>query len=725
MKKISLILIGFLLIFSTHVKADEGMWLLSLLKQQEATMQKMGLKLTAEQIYSINNSSLKDAIVGLGRDGRPFSHFCTAEIISDQGLILTNHHCGYGSIQSHSTPENNILKDGFWAYSQDQELANPGMTASILVRMEEVTDQIIPELIDEMTEEERNKKISELAEAIETKAIEGSDYKANVRSMFEGNRYFLFVHVIYRDVRLVGNPPESMGKFGGDTDNWMWPRHTADFSMFRIYTAPDGSPAAYAEDNVPLVPKHHLPVSIKGVKQDDFAMVFGFPGRTNRYLTSFGLTETIDVTNTLRYNIRTQKLNTMKEFMEKDETIRLQYSSKFAGSANYWKYSNEQNKALRKLKTIENKINIEKSFTEWLNESAEKTAKYGNALKDIENVFASRKELSKARNYIVEALFSGAEMPFFASGVVGNLPKKLNDEDATEEDIKTTIETYKANSERFYKNYNADLDRKLFQVMVGYFVENASKEYFPEVLEKIETEYNGSVEAYTNVVYDNSIFTTKEKYFAFLENPNVEALENDPAAIFAQSVRGVYAIIGNQIEEKSTALNPARRLFVDGLMQMGDLSKMSPDANSTIRLTYGKVGGYAPKDAVKYNYVTTLKGVIEKEDPTNFEFIVPKKLVELYKKGDYGQYADENGKLVVNFLTDNDITGGNSGSPVINADGHLIGTAFDGNSEAMSGDIDFEENLQRCINLDVRYTLWIIDKFAGATNLIEEMTIVK
>ena len=725
MKKLSLILLLFILSFTTTLKADEGMWLLSLLKQQEKTMQDLGLSLTADQIYSINNSSVKDAIVGLGSEGAPFWHFCTAEIISDKGLILTNHHCGYGRIQSHSTPENNYLKNGFWAYTLEDEIPNPGMTASVLVRMEEVTKQVLQELNDDMTEEERDKKIREVSKTIEAEAVEGTHYNANVRGMFENNRFFLFVHVIYKDVRLTGAPPESMGKFGGDTDNWMWPRHTADFSMFRIYTAPDGSPAPYSEDNIPLKPKHHLPISIKGVKENDFAMILGFPGRTNRFLTSYGLKETMDITNKNRYEIRTVKLRAMKEYMDQDVKIRIQYASKHAGAANYWKYSNEQNKALKKLNTLENKVKIEADFTNWVNENDKRKEKYGNTLAMIENAYEGRKEQAFLRSYISEALLAGAEMPSLASNLGNFLISTLKKENLSEEDLNAAIARVKTGSEGFYKDYDYRVDKNMFIALNNFFIEKVNEEHHPAVFETIKKEFNMDIEKYADHFYKNSVFATKEKLDEFLKNPSLELIENDPAVEYGSSVRGKFREVAAAFNEKSVGLDRGNRLFVDGITQMDTENKLAPDANSTIRLTYGTVKGYAPRDAVKYKYYTTLKGVMEKEDPNDFEFHVPSKLKALYDTKSFGQYANENGELVTCFLTTNDITGGNSGSPVLNANGELIGIAFDGNSEAMSGDIDFEENLQRCINIDMRYTLFIIDEFAGAKNLIKEMTIVK
>ncbi|MUP37643.1 S46 family peptidase [Labilibaculum euxinus] len=725
MRKFASLILGLSLLLSfSNAKADEGMWLLSLLNKNVAEMKAKGLKLSADDIYSINKSCLKDAIVGLGFEGRPFRHFCTGEIISDQGLFLTNHHCGFSALQSHSTTEHDYLSDGFWAYNKNEELTNPGVTASILVRMEDVSKEVLSAVNDEMTEEERYKAIEKVAVELEKKAEEGTDYKANVKSMFEGNQYFLFVYVIYKDVRLVGAPPQSMGKFGGDTDNWMWPRHTADFSMFRIYTGPDGKPADYSDNNIPLKPNHHLPVSAKGVEEQDFAMIMGFPGTTDRYLTSFGLEETMKITNQNRYDIRTLKLDIMKEDMLKDAKVRIQYAAKHAQSANYWKYSNEQNKALTKLNTMGHKKEIEKEYLEWANKKSKREAKYGKALEMIAQVYAERKEVMNASSYLREALLSGAEMPVFAIQL-GGLKSLLEAETPDTTAIEKAITGYRQAAEGFYKDYNAPTDEKLMAGMYKMYAENIPADQQPEIFKTFSEEYNNDFNKLASDVYSNSIFATSESFNKFLDDPKLETLENDIAFKIGNSIIAKYKEIRAELSKGSDQLQKGKRLFVDGLMQINKKKNLAPDANSSIRLTYGNVGGYTPKDGVYYKHFTTLKGVMEKEDPTNDEFVVPAKLKELYNKKDFGQYADKNGNLPVCFLTNSDITGGNSGSPVINGNGELIGTAFDGNSEAMSGDIDFEENLQRCINLDIRYTLFIIDKFAGAQNLIDEMTIVK
>jgi len=725
MRKFASLILGLSLLLSfTNVQADEGMWLLSLLKKNSAEMQKMGLKLSPDDIYNINESSLKDAVVGLGTESRPFRHFCTGEIISDQGLFLTNHHCGFGSIQSYSTPEHDYLSDGFWAYNKGEELTNKGITASILVRMADVTKKVLAKVKDGMTEEERYKAIEKSAIAIEKKAEEGTYYKANVKSMFAGNQYFLFVYVIYKDVRLVGAPPSAMGKFGGDTDNWMWPRHTDDFSMFRIYTGPDGKPAEYSENNIPLKPKHHLPVSVKGVQENDFAMVMGFPGTTNRYLTSYGLEETMNIINQNRYDIRTLKLKLMKEEMVKDPKVRIQYASKYAGSANYWKYSHEQNIALAKLNTAANKTEIEKEYLEWANQKPKRAAKYGDALNMIAKAYKSSKDATYAASYLNEALRRGAEAPGFAARTK-SLYTLLKAEAKDTVAIAKSIEGLKTSAKRFFKDYNTATDQKLMTGLYKMYANHIAADQRPSIFDTITKEYQGNFEQFTKEAYATSVFASEEKFNNFLNHPCGDILDNDLLFQAGTSVMKTSKKLRSSLTNNADELKKGQRLFEDGLLQINKGKNMAPDANSTLRLTFGKVGGYTPKNGVYYKHFTTLKGVMEKEDPNNPEFIVPAKLKELYQHKDFGQYANENGELNTCFLTNNDITGGNSGSPVINANGELIGAAFDGNSEAMSGDIDFEENLQRCICVDIRYVLFTIDKYAGAHNLIEEMTIVK
>lgn len=716
MKRIFIIV--FALLSTSITRADEGMWLLSMLGKNIATMQEMGCKLSAEDIYSINKACLKDAIVGLGRDGRPFSHFCSGEIISGEGLVLTNHHCGFPYIQAHSTVEHDYLANGFWAYSKKEELSNPGLTASILQRIEDVTDKVNAALNDNMSEAERAQVIAIVSQRIAAEAMKGTNLAAQVQSMFEGNQYCLLVYKIYRDVRLVGAPPQSMGKFGGDTDNWVWPRHTCDFSMFRIYTGPDGEPAAFSEKNIPLKPRHFLPVSAKGVKDGDFAMIMGFPGTTDRFLTSFGLKATM-ANNDIRYKVRTEKLRIMKEGMEKDTKTRIQYASKHASSANYWKYSFEQNKALKKLNTMGAKEQIERDFTAWVNADPARVAKYGKALDMIRDGYAQLSDYATAQSYLMEALLQGGEAYMFAMQTgdaiasLDTLPaEKRND----------LIERLKTAAQGFYKDFNEEIDVNTTAALMKMFADNVKPEMYPEIINEVNKKYKGDFMKFAKEIGSKSIFRNEAAFMAFLEKPSAKKVKADLAYRTGMSVYNTYMEMRKATAEMQATIAKGDRLFVNGLMTKDPDKAWAPNANSTLRLTYGKVGSYKPRDGVFYDYYTTLTGVMEKEGPKGGEFEVPAKLKEVYNAKDFAPYGD--GNIVTCFITNNDITGGNSGSPVINGNGELIGTAFDGNSEAMSGDIDFEENLQRCINLDTRYMLFVVDKIAGAKNLIQEMKIV-
>jgi len=710
--------------------ADEGMWLpLHIERLNQVDMEKMGLQLTAEEIYSINNSSLKDAIVNLG------GGFCTGEIISKEGLLLTNHHCGYSLIQSHSTVENDILTDGFWAKNNDEELPNDGLYVQFLVRIEDVTKDVLKGVKDKMSEEERSKIIEKAISEIKADAKGITHYDVKVKSFYEGNEFYLFVYETFDDVRLVGNPPESIGKYGGDTDNWMWPRHTGDFSLFRVYSGPDGKPAKYSPQNIPLKPKHHLPISLDGVQENDFAMVFGYPGSTNRYLTSFGVDLAIEETNPSRVKIRGKKLEIMKEGMDADPAVRLAYASKYASVSNYWKYFIGQTKGLKNLDVYGQKVAIEKELSSWISNKNSRLKKYGDPISDIQNAYEDVKKYSTPFYYHLEAGF-GVEF-IKSSYRLSRLIKTLNDEDKDEEAKNAAKAKFKASSESFFKDYNVQIDQNLLSAMIGFFVADIDPEFIPEAFKVaaniVESEYkfegynstnDEGFKLFAEYIFHNSILVDKTKMMSFYDNPTSEQLENDPGYFIVTSVYDSYKKISALRGAAIGNLSQGRRNFIAALRDKNNKTNYYPDANSTMRLTYGKVLSYDARDAVHYHYLTTLDGVMEKEDPTNPEFIVDPKLKELYVTKDYGQYGTD-GILHVGFLTNNDITGGNSGSPVINANGHLIGTAFDGNWEAMSGDIAFEPKLQRCINVDVRYTLFIIDKFAGATHLIDEMTIIK
>ena len=705
--------------FSFSAIADEGMWLPQLLKaMNENDMQTHGLQLSAEELYNVNNSSLKDAIVSLGGGS------CTAEMISSEGLMLTNHHCAYNSIQEHSSISNDYLKDGFWAMSRGEELNNEGLTASFLISIEDITERINSELTSDMSESERRAKIQEISKIISIEKEEGNQYDARIKSFFGGNDFYVLTYETFKDVRLVGAPPSSIGKFGGDTDNWMWPRHTGDFALYRIYCAPDGSPAEYSIENVPYKPKHHLPIQLDGVENGDYTMIFGYPGSTDRFLTSYGVKEALEITNPTRVNIRTEKLAIMKAGMDASKRTRIQYASKYAGTSNYWKYFIGQSNGLKSMRVSDKKIAIEEEFRLWVaSGDSMRSAHYGDALDLIESAYNSNKKIAVSRTYLNEAVFMGAEILYWSfkmNRAISNLPEEGRARTVA-------IKELKKEAINFYKNYNASIDQELLASMLEMYYYNVPKSQHSKIFKLIENQLFGfkklDFDWYAKNVFRRSIFASKEKFFKFLDRPSNSIIKRDPAFKTISSIRDKYMqqiLPARRILKED--LNKGNRLFIAGLREMNPDKKYYPDANSTMRATYGNVGDYNPGEAMHYDYYTTIDGVMNKEDASNEEFQVPEKLKELYTIGDYGKYGDKDGNLRVNFISNNDITGGNSGSPVINAWGEIVGTAFDGNWEAMSGDIAFEKEIQRTISVDIRYTLFIIDKFAGATHLIEEMT---
>ncbi|HIL66591.1 MAG TPA: S46 family peptidase [Flavobacteriales bacterium] len=708
-------------IFSFSAIADEGMWLPQLLQSlNEEDMQAHGLQLTAADLYSINQSSLKDAIVSLGG-------FCTAEMISNEGLMLTNHHCGFDAIQTHSSVTNDYLEDGFWAMSRDAELENQGLTATFLISIESVTERVLAGFDTlNLSETERKAKIGEAIKEIVAETTEGNHFGAKVKSFFGGNEYYLLVYETFKDVRLVGAPPSSIGKFGGDTDNWMWPRHTGDFSLFRIYMAVDGTPAEYSKENIPYKPKHFLPISLNGVDNGDYTMIYGFPGRTDRYLTSYGVQEAIEQSGPTIVDIRSEKLAIMKEAMDKSSKTKIQYAAKYAQTSNYWKYFIGQSKGLKRMRVYDKKREIEGTFRVWVASGDDKRqAKYGDALDLIEDAYFANRKINIPRTYLNEAVFQGAEILYF-SFMMNNGFSALPKEDGKEK--REQLKDIKNTAKDFYKNYNADVDEKLLSAMLEMYYFNIPKSQHPEIFQKIEKQRFGlkklDFDYYAKKVFKKSVFASRAKFYDFLNNPSAKKIAKDPAHKTIMSIYNFYLANHYPKRKKIRAdLEKGNRLFIAGLREMNPDKKYYPNANSTMRLTYGNVGDYQPGNAMQYDYYTTIDGIMEKEDATNEEFIVPAKLKQLYEIGDYGQYGDEEGNLRVNFISNNDITGGNSGSPVINAWGELVGTAFDGNWEAMSGDIAFENEVQRTISVDIRYTMFIIDKYAGATHLIDEMTI--
>ncbi len=734
MKRIALFIVLFALISGLKLRADEGMWLPMYIERLNyVDMQKLGLQLTPEEIYSVNHSSLKDAIVGLANNPNPQGYFCTAEIVSNEGLLFTNHHCGFDAVQKHSSIEHDYLADGFWAMSREEELPNEGMTASILIRMANVTDSIIPQLNDTMSESDRSAAAGKIIKRLKKANSEDGKYNVVIKSFFKGNEYYMFVYQVYKDVRLVGAPPSSIGKYGGDTDNWMWPRHTGDFTIFRIYTAPDGSPAEYAEENIPLKPKYYLPISLDGVEKGDFAMIWGFPGGTERTLTSSGVQYKMDNYYPPIIEALGAKLDVWKTHMEEDKEVKIKYASSYAGIANGWKYFIGQEKGVRDLDVVGEKKAFETQFTNWVNQDEARKEKYGSILETIDSIYNDRAPGIVPLIYASLTGVGGAGIIEYASEFDGlkSLMQQLKEEKdkskkaKKQEQIDEAIAGLKESAAEHFKNYDMATDEEVLAVMTQLYRDKMSPELQPEYLTKLSEKFDNDMDALSAYIFDNSFMSDQNKVMTFLEDPNMKVLEKDPAYQLMQGFMQKIMEAQSNYKRHGDEMKKAERLWVEGIREMQPDKVFYPDANSTMRFTYGTVQDYDPRDAVHYDYVTHLSGVMEKEDPENDEFIVPAKLKELYETKDYGPYANKDGRMVVCFLTNNDITGGNSGSPVINAKGELIGLAFDGNWEAMSSDIAFAPKLQRTIVVDARYVLFIIDKFAGAGHLVDEITIHK
>lgn len=716
MKKTALLLLTFTILTSNLSKADEGMWLPMLLKDNYEQMQKAGLKLTPEQLYDINNASLKDAIVW-------FNGGCTSELISDKGLLLTNHHCGYEAIANHSTASDNILDNGFWAKSFAEEKVNQNLFASILVRMEDVSDKVNKSLAGAGANGEEYKK-QEIFKGIVAEAIKGTHYEGVVRSFFKDNAYYLFVFEKFTDVRLVGAPPQAIGKFGGDVDNWMWPRHTGDFSMFRIYADKDNKPAKYSADNVPYKPKKYLTISNKGVEEGDYTMVYGFPGRTNRYETSYGIELATSKINPAIVALRDIRLTAWKEQMDKSDSTRLLMSAQYARISNYWKYFIGQTEQLKRLKVYEEKKETEKEFTVWATGKPE----YESILSNYEKAYTDYNNYALHATYMKEGI-SGCGI-LAAALNYSALENVLNGDIRNADNVKKATDRIQNFNSNFYKSFNKISEQKILAKIIQMYYENIpvnqQPAYMTEVLKKHKGKTNTETfEKFAKFVFEKSFMSNSQSAAKFLEKPDLKKLQKDPAYAF---VMACYDNYNKNIESHIETFNAANAVegskYIRGLMAMKPDNKFYPDANGTLRLTYGNAKSYTPKDAANYNYFTTLNGIIEKDNPNEFSFRVPQKLKDLYKAKDYGNYADKNGDIRVAFISNNDITGGNSGSPVLNANGELVGLAFDGNWEAMSGDIYFDSKYKRTISNDIRYVLFLIDKYGGATNLINEMKIV-
>jgi hypothetical protein len=714
-KKSMITVLAVLIFVAQSSKANEGMWLPFMINDAlYEEMNGIGLELSREQIFSFNQSSLKDAIVSFGGG-------CTAEIISSKGLLLTNHHCGYGRIQYHSTPQNDYLTNGFWAMSLEEELPNPDLFVQFLVSVTDVTAEVSKVLNESMSSTARDEAIKEISGKIVENAIRNNHYKANVRSMFAGNEFYLFVYERFNDVRLVGTPPSSIGKFGGDTDNWMWPRHTGDFTLFRVYTAPDGSPADYHAANVPLVPRHHLPISIKGVQEGDFTMILGFPGSTDRYLTSHGIDFKLKDELPVRINIRRQKLDIIEAEMAASTATRINYASKQSGIANYWKNFIGMSNALQKNNVAADKRITEAAFEDWVRQDESRIKEYGDVLKMFTDAYEGLKGFKSANYIFMETIPSGPGIAMVANSFA-NLEKLLV-EKAPVDSLKAELDKLQRLKVRAYRSYSKDVEQELWAAMMKTYYELTPAHLQPAVFIDINKKYKGNFDRFAADVYKKSIFADSASLGKYLENPSLRTLQKD---MTYTTIRALYEN-ADKVKEQMSAydaqLSLARRLYIKGLREMDPDGMFYPDANSTMRFTYGSVRGYQPADGITYHYFTTLDGVMEKENPDHHEFVICEKLRKVYEEKDFGIYG-QNGTVVVNFISDNDITGGNSGSSVLDGQGNLIGLAFDGNWEAMSGDILFEKNMQRCINMDARYILFLIDKCAGAKHLIDEMTII-
>lgn len=702
-----------------RANADEGMWLPMLIGKNYEEMKKMGLKLSKDDLYNINNSSLKDAIIQFGGG-------CTGEMISPNGLLITNHHCGYGAIATLSSVEKNYLDNGFWAYSYSEELPAKDITALFLERMEDVTDEIV-KATGKSTGEKFDKKYEKAVEKIKKRVEATGNYEAQVKSYFEGNQYILLVYKRYKDVRLVGTPPKSLGKYGGDTDNWMWPRHTADFSMFRVYADVNNEPAEYSKDNVPYKPKKFLPISIKGVDEGDFAMIFGYPGRTNRYDVSYGIDIAINETNPSIVKPREKRLEIMRKNMKTDKAVYLKLTSYYAGISNYWKYFIGQTEQLKRLKVVKQKEQQEADFTYWARKNA---PEYKDVMKRMEAIHNAYRPYAKHHMYYSQA-FQGSLLAAYGSQFY-DLYLELYEKKPSKEKIEKEVKDLKKSRKSMMTRFDRNTEQEILAEMAKMFYQDIPKSQHPEVYQNVifkkfgNSDMNKMFADYAEYVFNNTMLLDTVKLNAFLENPTIDAMLEDAALRYALSfARNYNEVYKPKIEKYTESKQELKKQYIKGLMVKNKDGLFYPDANSTMRITYGSVKSYSPQDAVHYDYYTTLDGFMDKYKPGDDEFDAPQDLISLYNKKDYGKYADANGQLRTCFITTNDITGGNSGSPIINGNGEWIGIAFDGNWEAMSGDIAFDKNYKRTICTDARFIFWIIEKMGKAHNLIEEVDLRK
>ncbi|NLA23754.1 MAG: S46 family peptidase [Bacteroidales bacterium] len=728
MKKSFYLLLSFLFLINLNLKADEGMWIPGhMSKMNYADMNKLGCELTPEQIYSINGSSIKNAIFQLqGKDG---GGFCTGEIVSEKGLLFTNHHCGYQAIASLSTLENNYLDDGFWAKNMDEEIPVPDLFVSRVVYIDNVTDRILADITRETPSKERDSKIKKRIEEIEKEAKADNHYSAKVKEMYKGGEYYLFVYEVFGDVRFVGAPPSSIGKYGGDTDNWIWPRHTGDFSVFRVYMSPDGMPTKqYEENNIAYKPLHHLPISIRELEEDDFAMIVGFPGQTERYLPAAGMEYKRDYFDPSLVTVLGTMLDEMKKDMDVDPAIRLALADTYAGFANGRKLFEGEMVTLKTTDAIEQRKAFETDLLNWINADEGRKEYYGKAFENFEADYKAYGEATNHIYYFMLGLFQGSSRGALALEYFA-LASLLDDVKGNKDRIEASVNAYKASLDDSFEKYFQETDRKVFEAMLNLYIQDIPADQRVDVIDnfilkryKAKSEKE-SVSKFINDVYNRSIFVDKARLSAFLDNPKKKALINDPLYKYMESVYGGVMAVQMPYVSMMSKIDEGERLYMEAMREFMPDHAFYADANSTLRLTYGTVKSYDPVDAVHYHWLTYAEGILDKYIPGDLEFDLDPKLIELIKNKDFGRYADKTGRLPVNFLSDNDITGGNSGSPIINGKGELIGLAFDGNWEWLCSNLIFSPELQRTINVDSRYVLWVIDKYAGASNIIEELDI--
>lgn len=718
-KKLALFVVLFCNVFIRSAFADEGMWFPQLLQQLNAEDMKLrGLQISIDDIYSVNKSSLKDAVVLFGGG-------CTGEIISKQGLLLTNHHCGFDQIQTHSSVENNYLKDGFWAKELKDELPCPGLSVTFVISINDVTDQFNKVLTADMTEAQRNEKIKALSSQIEKKAVEGTGYEARVRQFFSGNEFYVIITETFKDVRMVGAPPSAIGKFGGDTDNWMWPRHTGDFSMFRVYADKQNKPAEYSADNVPYTPRASFPINISGVKEGDFTMVYGFPGRTQEYISSYQEDMIVSTINPERIRVRDERLRIMGESMRKSDKLHLQYAAKQSSVSNGWKKWKGETKGLIESNGLQKKQILETEFNKWMENNPERKKIYANVLPGLKSIYDANRPYISANNFYAEAVY-GVEILSYANGF-----RTLSDLYSSDKPDTKKMEEEKKNMlngiSGYFRNYDVPTDRTMFLSLLAIFDKSVPDSLKPSSFTDMRNRYKGDFTKWADVVFKKSIFTDSMKVEKFLNDfsaSSCKKLKKDPAYAMIIALSDFYkSKVADRVNGMATEVGRLNRLYMAGQREMQPDKHFYPDANSTLRVAYGQVKSYFPRDAVKYNFYTTLDGIMEKYVKGDEEFDVPQKLIDLYNKKDYGRYA-VNGELPIAFIATNHTTGGNSGSPVINAKGQLIGTNFDRVWEGTMSDISFNPEICRNVTLDIRYTLFVIERYAGATRLINEMEIV-